>query len=49
MFFGFVECQKKATYGLAIKLTLRGNKDDFVLDKAVVIAVTRIEVDRIHW
>ena len=47
--FGFAECQEKATYGLGYKLTLTGNKDDAVIDKAGGIADGRIRIDHIHW
>ena len=46
--FGFAECQEKATYGLGYKLTLTGNKDDAVIDKAGGIADARIRIDHIH-
>ena len=47
--FGFAECQEKATYGSGYKLTLTGNKDDAVIDKANGIADARIKIDHIHW
>ena len=46
--FGFAECQEKATYGLGYKLTLTGNKDDSVIDKAGGIADGRVRIDHIH-
>ena len=46
--FGFAECQEKTTYGLGYKLTLTRNKDDAVVDKAVVTADARNEIDHIH-
>ena len=47
--FGFAEYQEKATYGLGYKLTLTGNKDDAVIDKAAGSADARIKIDHIHW
>ena len=47
--FGFAEHQGKATYGLGYKLTLLGNKDDAVIDKAGGIADARIRIDHIYW
>ena len=47
--FGYAEHQEKATYGLGYKLTLTGNKDDAVIDKANGIADARIRIDHIHW
>ena len=47
-FFGFAECQEKATYGLVLKLTSRRNKDDAVKDKTVGTADARIKIDHIH-
>ena len=47
--FGFAEHQEKATYGLGYKLTLTGNKDDAVIDKAGGIADARIRIDHILW
>ena len=47
--FSFAECQEKATYGLAYKLTLTRNKDDAVIDKANAIADGRIRIDHFHW
>ena len=46
--FGFAEHQEKATYGLGYKLTLTGNKDEAVIDKATGVADVRIEIDHIH-
>ena len=40
---------RKATYGLGYKLTLTGNNNEAVIDKAVGIADARIKIDRIHW
>ena len=45
----FRECQEKATQGLGYKFTLKGNKDDAVMDKAGGIADARVKVDHIHW
>ena len=47
--FGVVERQEKASYGLGYKLTLTGNKDEAVKDKAGGIADARFEIDHIHW
>ena len=47
--FGFVQRQKKATYGLGYKLTLKRKKDEAVFDKAMGIADARIKIDHIHW
>ena len=47
--FGFVECMDEATYGRSYKITLTGNKDDDVTDKAARIADARIKIDYIHW
>ena len=47
--FGFAECQEKATYGLAYKLTLTKNKDEAVIDKAGGTADARIKIDLFHW
>ena len=47
--FGFAEYQEKATYGLGYKLTLTGNKDVAVIDKAAGIADARNKVDHIQW
>ena len=47
--FGFAEHQEKATYGLGYKLTLKRNKDDAILKKAVALADARIKIDHIHW
>ena len=48
-FFGFIEGQEKATYGLGYKLTLTRNKDEAVKDKVASIADARIKIDHIHW
>ena len=47
--FGSAEHREKVTYGLDYKLTLRRNKDNAVIDKAVGIADARIEIDQIYW
>ena len=47
--FGFAEHQEKATYGLGYKLTLTGNKDEAVIDKANGMAEARFRIDHIHW
>ena len=47
--FGSCELRKKSTCGLGYKLTLTGNKNDAVLDKAPGIPDVRIEIDNIHW
>ena len=46
---GFVEHQEKAIYALGYTLTLTGNTDEAVLDKAAGIANARIKFDRMHW
>ena len=45
---GFVERQKKTTYGLGYKLTI-SKKDDVVIDKAPGNDDARIKIDHIHW
>ena len=47
--FGVIGHQEKATYGLGYELTLTRNKDEAVIDEAVVIADARIKIDHIHW
>ena len=47
--FGFVEHQKKATFGLGFKLTLTRNKDDAVIHKAADLADAKIKNEHIHW
>ena len=47
--FGFAEHHEKDIYGLFCKLTLAGNKNDAVIDKAAGIADARIKIDHIHW
>ena len=46
---GSAEHREKVTYGLDYKLTLRRNKDNAVIDKAVGIVDARIEIDQIYW
>ena len=47
--FSFVENQEKAIFGLCYNLTLTGNKDEAVMDKAAGIAAARIKIDHMHW
>ena len=47
--FGFAEHHEKTTYGLGYKLTLAGNKENSVFQRAVVLAVARIKIAHIHW
>ena len=46
--FGLDEHHRKPTFGLGYKLTLIGNKDDTVLQKAVALADARMKIDHIH-
>ena len=47
--FGFVKHQEKATFGIGYKLTLTGNKEDSVLNKAEAITDARIKINNIPW
>ena len=47
--FGFAEYQEKATFGLGYKLTMTGNTDDAVLNKANAINNGKIKINAIEW
>ena len=47
--FGFAEFQEKGTYGLGYKLTLTGNTDNSVLNKANAINLGKIKINAIEW
>ena len=48
-YFGFVEHQEKATYGLGYKLTLTRNTDNAVLNKDNAVALGRIKINSLDW
>ena len=45
---GFIEHHEKAIYGLGYKLTLKGKKDEAVIDKTGGSADARNKIDHIH-
>ena len=47
--FGFAEYQEKGTYGLGYKLTLTGNTDNSVLNKANGINNGKIKINVLEW
>ena len=47
--FGFAEHQEKGTYGLGYKLTLTGNSDNAVLNKANAANNAQIKINSIDW
>ena len=47
--FGFGEHQEKATYGLGHKLTITGNIDNTVLNKADATIIGKIKINPIEW
>ena len=47
--FVFAEYQEKATYGLCYKLTLSGNTDNAVLNKANATNNPKIKINAIEW
>ena len=47
--FGFAEFQEKGTYGLSYKLTMTGNSDNVVLNKANAINLGKIKINAIEW
>ena len=47
--FGFAEHQEKATYGLGYKLTLKGNSDNAVLNKADATILGKVKINAIEW
>ena len=48
-YFRFCRTPKKSTYGLSYKLTLKRNKGEALLDKAVGYADARVKIDHIQW
>ena len=49
MFFSFAEHQETATYGLGYKLTLTGNTDNAVLNKANATNNAEIKINALDW
>ena len=47
--FGFAEHQDKGTYGHGCKLTLTGNSDNVVLNKANATNIAKIKINSIDW
>ena len=47
--FGFAEHQEKGTYGLGYKVTLTGNCDNAVLNKANAINNAKVKINSIEW
>ena len=47
--FGFAEYQEKGTYGLGYKLTLTGNTNNAVLNKANAINNGKIKINALEW
>ena len=47
--FGFAEHQAKVTYGLGYKITLTGNTDNAVLNKATATNNAKVKISSLDW